>query len=188
MTKEPQSKDEALEALDFIVNVLKEHERDLDRLIGELSSVTEQVAGVAGLSAKVEKIEQRVCALHDDVTNIASFLSTSSRAPLVLGKEQKTEALAVKTEGSAQLPVQGSRIILKCKQWVDFQNFAYQAQALSFTFKEAEKTFQVYAVKDNQIVTYSGVLPELPALLKMWLCKQLDVSEEKVLEGVLAIG
>ncbi len=28
MSRKPQSKDEALEALDFIVNVLKEHEKD----------------------------------------------------------------------------------------------------------------------------------------------------------------
>jgi hypothetical protein len=43
MAKNPQSKDEALEALDFIVNVLKEHERDLDKLINELATVTERV-------------------------------------------------------------------------------------------------------------------------------------------------
>jgi len=35
VSKKPQSKDEALEALDFIVNVLKEHEKDLDKLINE---------------------------------------------------------------------------------------------------------------------------------------------------------
>jgi len=33
MSKKIPSKDEALEALDFIVSVLKEHEKDLDRLI-----------------------------------------------------------------------------------------------------------------------------------------------------------
>jgi hypothetical protein len=38
MSRKPQSKDEALEALDFIVNVLKEHEKDLDRLITRSSS------------------------------------------------------------------------------------------------------------------------------------------------------
>jgi hypothetical protein len=35
LARNPQSKDEALEALDFIVNVLKEHEKDLDKLINE---------------------------------------------------------------------------------------------------------------------------------------------------------
>ena len=37
LTKNPQSKDDSLEALDFIVNVLKEHERDLDKFINEVS-------------------------------------------------------------------------------------------------------------------------------------------------------
>jgi len=35
------SKDEAFEALDFIINVLKEHEKDLDRLIGKLDEVAQ---------------------------------------------------------------------------------------------------------------------------------------------------
>jgi hypothetical protein len=52
MSKRPQSKDEALEALDFIVNVLKEHEKDLDRLINELGTVTEQLGETAAYRTK----------------------------------------------------------------------------------------------------------------------------------------
>jgi hypothetical protein len=37
-------------------------------------------------------------------------------------------------------------------------------------------------------VTYSGEIPKLAALLKMWLSKQLEIPEKKILEGVLAIG
>jgi len=55
-------------------------------------------------------------------------------------------------------------------------------------YKEAEKTFQADALKGNQIITYSGELPQLTALLKMWLSKQLEIPEKKILEGVLAIG
>jgi len=40
MTRKAPSKDEALEALDFIINVLREHEKDLDRLINELGTIT----------------------------------------------------------------------------------------------------------------------------------------------------
>jgi hypothetical protein len=54
--------------------------------------------------------------------------------------------------------------------------------------KEAEHTFQVDALKGNQIITYNGELPKAPALLKVWLTKQLGVSENRILEGVLAIG
>ena len=59
---------------------------------------------------------------------------------------------------------------------------------MSFMVKEAEKTFQVDALKGNQIVTYTGELPKFPTLMKVCLGKQLAVSEKKVLEGVLAIA
>ena len=60
MAKNPQSKDEALEALDFIVNVLKEHERDLDKLISELATVTEQIGDTSVLTGKVENVEEKI--------------------------------------------------------------------------------------------------------------------------------
>jgi hypothetical protein len=65
---------------------------------------------------------------------------------------------------------------------------ATQAQTLSFMYREAEKAFQVDAMKDNQIITYSGQLPKEASMLKAWLSKQLDVPEKKILEGILAIG
>ena len=64
MAKNPQVKDEALEALDFIVNVLKEHERDLDKLINELATVTEQMGDTIELSGKVDKVEEKISSLH----------------------------------------------------------------------------------------------------------------------------
>ena len=82
----------------------------------------------------------------------------------------------------------GPPVILRCKQWEDFQTLAFQAHTLSFMCKEAENTFQADALKGNQIITYSGDFPKFAALLKMWLSKQLEISEKKILEGALAIG
>ncbi len=65
MAKNPQSKDEALEAVDFIVNVLKEHERDLDKLINELATVTEQLGDTGELGDKVEKVEEKITTLQN---------------------------------------------------------------------------------------------------------------------------
>jgi hypothetical protein len=84
--------------------------------------------------------------------------------------------------------VRGAPVILRCKQWEDFQTLAYQAQTVSFLYRETEKMFQADALKDNQIITYSGELPKEISLLKIWLSKQLDIPEKKVLEGILAIG
>jgi len=184
MSKKAPSKDEALEALDFIVNVLKEHEKDLDRLINELGSITERLGGAGELSGKIEKVEERLTTLQSEIANLITYLSAAREAAPVTvptAQEQRAEALQVKE-------VRGPPVILRCKQWEDFQTLAYQAQTLSFLLREAEKTFQVDALKNNQIITYSGELPKPTSLLKTWLSKQLDIPEKKILEGILAIG
>ena len=159
MSRKPQSKDEALEALDFIVNVLKEHEKDLDRLINELGTVTEQLGETGELSGKVDKVEERITGLQNEISSLINYLSASPReAPLVI-KEPKTEVVQADV-------MHGPPVILRCKQWEDFQTLAFQAQTLSFMYKEAEKTFQADALKSNQIITYSGELPKLTVLLE----------------------
>ncbi len=189
MAKEPQSKDEALDALDFIVNVLKEHEKDLDKLITELGTVAGKLGAAGDLSDKVGRVEQKITGLQNEIVSCMKYLSTLHREAQPVVQEQKREAVVVQKATSTQpLVTHGRQVILRCKQWEDFQNLAFQAQTTSFIFKDAEKTFQVQAIKGNQIVTYSGELPKLPELLKMWLSKQLDVSEKQVLEGVLALG
>ena len=181
MSKKPQSKDEALEALDFIVNVLKEHEKDLDRLINELGTVTDALGETGELSIKVEKVEERISGLQNEINGLVNYLSASPRETPVLTPEQKTEIVQASV-------MHGPPVILRCEQWEDFQTLAFQAQTLSFMYKDAEKTFQADALKGNQVITYSGELPKLTALLKMWLSKQLEIPEKKILEGVLAIG
>ncbi len=193
MSRRPQSKDEALEALDFIVNVLKEHEKELDKLISELGNVTEQIGTTGDLTGKVEKIEERVSSLQNEISNLVNCLSTTPQEKPVVVKETKpAEPLQPMQPTQTAVVqagiVQGPPVILRCKQWEDFLGLAAQAQTMSFMVKETERTFQVDALKGNQIITYTGELPKPAALLKNWLTKQLNLSEKNVLEGVLAIG
>ena len=183
MDKNPKSKDDAFEALDFIVNVLKEHEKDLDKLINELATVTEQIGDTGELSGKVEKVEVKIETLQKEVTNLIAHLSDISKEalPAAGANEQLNEAAASTVKN-------GNSVILRCKQWEDFQNLAVNAQALSFSYKEEEKIFQADALKGNQFISYSGVLPKLSSILKMWLSKQFDVPERSILEGLLAVG
>jgi hypothetical protein len=185
LSKKAPSKNEALEALDFIVNVLKEHEKDLDRLIGELGAITERIGDTGELSGKVEKVEKRLTTLQDEITNLITYLSASheiSTAQPQLLVEQEDEETWVKPR------TRGPPVILRCKQWEDFQTLAVKAQTLSFMYRDDDKTFQVDALKDNQVITFNGELPKNPSLLKTWLSKQLEVPEKRILEGVLAIG
>lgn len=178
MPQEPPSKDEALEALDFIINVLKEHEKDLDRLINDLGTITDRLGDTGNLSEKVENVEGRLATLQDQIANLISYVSTTPES-LAESRPETTPDIE---------RIRGPPAILRCKQWEDFRTVAHQAQTLSFLFKEAEKTFQVDALKNNQVITYSGKLPEQTALLKRWLSRELKIPQEKILEGVLAIG
>ena len=184
LAKNPQSKDDSLEALDFIVNVLKEHERDLDKLINELATVTEQLGDTGELSGKVEKVEEKIGSLQKEVTNLITYVSGGSP------KEALPAAVKEQNGQTATIPMVhgGASVILRCKQWDDFQTLAFRAQTLSFSYKEDEKVFQADALKCNQIITYSGALPKFSSILKVWLSKELDVPETNILEGVLAMG
>jgi hypothetical protein len=189
VAKSSQSKDDTLEALDFIVNVLKENELDLDKLINELSNVTEQLGEPGELNGKVENLEVQIKNLQKEVTNLVSYLSGNApkealSAPANTVKEQVNQTQAV----PAAVAHSGSSVILKCKQWEDFQSLAFQAQLLSFSYMEDEKVFQSDALKGNQVITYSGELPKLSVVLKTWLSKQLNIPEKNILEGVLAIS
>jgi seryl-tRNA synthetase len=183
LDKNPQSKDDALEALDFIVNVIKEHEKDLDKLINELATVTEQIADTGELSSKVEEVEVKIETMQKEVKNLILQLSGKSQdaLPLAIAKQQPNEVAEITMSGSHS-------VIMRCRQWEDFQNLAMKAQTLSFSYKEEEKIFQAYALKGNQFITYSGDLPKLSSILKTWLSKQFDVSERNILDGILVVG
>jgi len=185
LAKNPQSKDDALEALDFIVNVLKEHEKDLDKLIGELATVTEQIGDTGELSGKVAKVEQKIDTLQKEVSNLIGTISNVPKGALpAVVIEQPNELVS-----SVSAVVSGAAsVVLHCVQWEDFQTLALRAQTLSFSYKEEEKIFEVNALKGNQIIAYSGSLPKLSCVLKLFLSKQLDVPERSSLEGVLTVG
>ncbi len=188
-TKNPQSKDDALEALDFIVNVLKEHEKDLDKLITELATVTDQMGDTGELSGKIEKIEEKINGLQKEVTNMVGFISGGPREALpAVVKEPISEAAPSALPDAVSSAQTGPSVIIRCKEWEDFQNIAVKAQTVSFSYKEEDKTFHADALKGNQVVSYSGALPKFSAILKMWLSKQLDIPEHGILEGDLAVS
>jgi hypothetical protein len=178
MVKRSPSKDEALEALDFIINVLREHEKDLDRLIGELGTITSSVGKTGEMADKIEKVEERLSTLQNEITGLIGILSTSPRTTPVPHATTTT-----------QLPApRGPPVIVRCKQWDDFRTLAKGADTVSFLFRETEKGFQADALKDGRVLTYSGELPKDSRLLKLWLAKELEMKEEGIFEGILAIG
>jgi hypothetical protein len=186
MSDKSPSKDEALEALDFIVNVLKEHEKDLDKLVSELGTVADQMGETGELTAKVEKIEEKINGLQNNMNTLLKCVSASPR------EIQATAAANLNETVSRESPridsLGGPSVLFRCKQWEDFLIFAAQAQTVSFMFKDSDRTFEVNALKNNQVVSFSGELPKLASLLKAWLGKEMSTSEKKILEGSLSLS
>jgi hypothetical protein len=166
MERKP-SKDDALEALDFIINVLKEHEKDLDRLINQLGIITESLGETGEITGKIEKLEDRLMTLQDEITNMIKNVGGAPKA--------------------STSHVHEPNVTLKCRQWQDFRNLAAGAETVTFLFKESENSFQAYALKNGRILSYTGEFPQNSLLLRLWLSKELDVAEEVIFEGVLGI-
>lgn len=177
MVKKSPSKDEALEALDFIISVLREHEKDLDRLIGELGNITSSVGKTGEMADKIEKVEDRLSTLQTEITGLIGILSSPRKHP--------GAPAALPTAPAA---LRGPPVIVRCKQWDDFKTLAKGADTVSFLFRETEKGFQADALKNGRVLTYSGDLPKDAKLLKLWLARELGVEEGKIFEGILAIG
>jgi hypothetical protein len=169
MERKP-TKNDALEALDFIINVLKEHEKDLDRLIGQLGIITESLGETGEITGKIEKIEDRITTLQDEITSLIKSLAVPRESPVYTSSSR------------------GTSVIVKCKQWEDFKTMAAGAETVSYLLKEAEGTFQADALAKGRIVSYTGEFPQNRSLLKLWLSRELDVAEEAVFEGVLDIS
>jgi len=174
MSKKP-SKDEALEALDFIINVLREHEKDLDRLINELGEITQRFSKTGEVSDKIEKVEDRLSTLQTEISNLINYISAAPPREAGLGMPPPQ-------------PQRGPPVIIRCRQWEDFNTLAKDAETVSFLFKETEKTFQVDALKEGRILTYTGPFPTDTRLLKIWLARELNTQEQRIFEGILAIG
>ncbi|MGA2385232.1 MAG: hypothetical protein ABSG33_01720 [Candidatus Bathyarchaeia archaeon] len=181
MANDSPSRDDTLEALDFIVNVLKEHEKDLDKLIKELSVVTEKIGETGKLGGRMEKIEEKINNLQKEMASLISILSSAPKAAVPAEAKERTG------ETAAASAIQGPAVVLRCARWEDFQSLAFGAQTVTFSFKEDEKVFQANALKNNQIVTYTGCLPEFSSILKAWLAEQLAVPEKRILEGALTL-
>ena len=165
-----QNKNDALEALDFIINVLKEHEKDLDRLINQLGIITESLGETGELTDKIESIEECVSNLQGEITSLIKNMP----AP------QSSQSIV---HTSLTNPVK-----VKCRRWEDFKSLAAGAETVSYLFKIADNSFQAAAIKDGKIMSYIGEFPSNATLLKSWLSKELEVDQNTIFEGVLNIS
>jgi len=77
MSKDPPSKNETLEALNFILSVITEHDKDFNKLVSELTSISRRLEERGELRSRFGRIENKIDNLQNAVNNLLKSLSTS---------------------------------------------------------------------------------------------------------------
>jgi hypothetical protein len=140
--------------LDSVLKSLRKFEADFGVLTGRLR----EIGGIPSLSVdEAEKLK-----------SVKAHLSNFQR-----------EISDVVNYGSPITQVSVVPLAIRCKNWEDFKSHAFNANTLSFLYKDEEKTFQVDAFKDGWVYTYSGKIPSGAKLLRTWLSK-LEILRRKL--------
>ena len=152
-----------------VVGGFRIHGKGLSDVICGLCRIVEDSDLGSDEQRKIRDIETRFSVIHDEIAGMISSLPSSS----ITGAGED---------------LRGPPVIVRCKQWDDFKFQALNADTVSFLYRAEEKAFQVDALKEGRVYTYSGQIPNDVAFLRVWLSKELVVEENRVLEGILAIG
>jgi len=75
MAQNPDSNDRYVEALDFIITFLRDHERKLDRLNNQLSNVVDGLGGFKGLSKKLDDLDEELDVLERELARLVAVYS-----------------------------------------------------------------------------------------------------------------
>ena len=132
----------------------------------------------------LKKIEDKLNGVQNDVSNLVKSFSTVPPEPVA----ETTNTKEKKPKAPNLISTNSVPLLLQCKQWEDFQRWADQAQTVSYALKDSEKTYEITALRDNQVISYEGELPEISLLIKMYLSRQLGVPESQIVEGEIALG
>lgn len=152
---------------DFVINALLQHEKTISSLATVLEGILKKLGNVGYLDAEIQEIDASLSNIEKGISNFKLLLSN-----------QKKPANFI-----------GSLVTVECKQWEDFRVLAINAEITSFLLNEKENTLQVSAIKDAFMPTCKIDFPkELSPdrkLVKTWLSRMLNVTEDKIFEGSL---
>lgn len=154
----------ACESLESVINALKKYQEYLGALNAKFKDTIDKMEGfedAGDLPKKIGKVKQSLSTIETDVSNFLNQFSLEEKLAYPYSKP----------------------IIVRYKNWEEFQKFSSNAELVSFLIEESERFFQVTAFKNGKIMIYSGHFPEYATLLKTWISKELKA--EKVVEGVL---
>ncbi len=179
MPDTPPFDDKYLEAFDFIMQFLQEHEHNIDGLVDRLATLREQVPDITTLKTKLEGLDAKVIRLQSDIANLKDHFQ-SKQIP------QKDAPMKIAVEHPA-FAVSGARLTIHCQQWDDFKMLAREAQTVAFSYDESALSTEVYAFNGHQLIIYTGKLPNLPLAIGSWLSTELCTPTRNIFEGSASI-
>ena len=127
-------------SLDFIESALNENSKDLKNFSERIDRINEKLTNLKALEQNFNKLQVQINTLAN---NLNSSIQHSQSQP------SSTEIFT--GEPSFTTLNNNPILILKCKDWKEFQNLASEAKQVSVTIKESERIFEVDVLKDNQI-------------------------------------
>lgn len=65
----------SLESIDFVVDILREHERNIDKLITQIADITEKLKKIPVLTDKIDVIQKKLDKLENDITLVTRYYS-----------------------------------------------------------------------------------------------------------------
>ena len=148
-----------------------------------MTTLTEYLENINALNSKVENAEEKINIIQNEVTDIVGGRSSKPKEALQASVREMGSQVRASSAVPFAVVQSGSSLVLRCKQWRDFEVLAMHAQTLSFSYKEDEKVLQVCAIKGNQIIRFIGALPGFSIILKAWLSQQLSIPESNIVEG-----
>ena len=155
----------ALNALDLIINVLKNHEKELDKLVNELKGIAQRLSLLERLVSKVESLDEKLSSIE------SAAKAVRPAKPAAVEAERPTPS--------------GPPATLRFKSWEEFKDMASGGEAISYIIREEdeEQVLEVEALKGRMLLTYRGPLPGTLSLIKSWLSRELEVPKSNVFEG-----
>jgi len=79
MTQNPDSNDRYVEALDFIIRFLRDHERKLDKLNNQLGNIVNELGGFGGVSKKLDNLNGELDFLEKELARLAAIFHNRER-------------------------------------------------------------------------------------------------------------
>ena len=79
MADKPASKDTPSDAIDLIMDILKNHEQNLDKSIDQLATIIDDIDCQKALVERLERIVEKIEKMQNDITVLSHFMETYSK-------------------------------------------------------------------------------------------------------------